>query len=123
MTKKVIGMKLEEVEIIELKKKAELNGLTVTDMLMRGLKDADRALYLEEQIKALRAQLKDMQQKTGRKIKTTEYVNVPVTILEKERIRERAHKDRLSNGRYLRACLEGSKSIPELESGIKRLNG
>ena len=56
-------------------------------------------------------------------VKTTEYVNVPVTRLEKERIRDLAHNARLSNGRYLKACLEGTKSIPELEGEIKRLNG
>ena len=91
-------------------------------MLMRGLKDADRALYLEEQIKALREQVKELQVKTGQRVKTTEYVNIPVIRLEKERIRDLAHNARLSNGRYLRACLEGTKSIPELEGEIKRLN-
>ena len=91
-------------------------------MLMRGLKDADRALYLEEQIKALREQVKELQVKTGQRVKTTEYVNVPVIRLEKERIMDLAHNARLSNGRYLRACLEGTKSIPELEGEIKRLN-
>lgn len=53
MAKKVIGMKLEESEIIELKKKAKLNGLTVTDLLLQGIRNTDQNLFLQEQIKTL----------------------------------------------------------------------
>ena len=107
-------MKLEEAEIAQLKKQAKLNGLTMTDLLMQGLKDTGRQFHLESQIKDLQSQIKELQAKTGHKIRYTEYVSVPVSRIEKERIRQLAHESRLSNGRYLRECLTGKKNLPEL---------
>ena len=84
MVKKALSVKMEPAEIEELKKYATDQGLTVTDLLLSGLKDRQQEDHLKEKTRSMEKEMQDLKQQyqnmAGRKPKTTKRVSFSVSL-------------------------------------------
>ena len=62
MVKKALSVKMEPVEIEELKKYAADQGLTVTDLFLSGLKGRQREDHLKEKIRSMEKEMQELRQ-------------------------------------------------------------
>jgi len=118
MAKKIVAMKLDEARKAELEAMAQKQGKTVTDVLLEALGSAERTYHLEAKVTDLQSQISEVMRKyedvTGRKMKTTYKITIPVTRTEYRQISKAAIDAGLPRGRFLRGVLAGSKTTPAL---------
>ena len=117
MPKQGLSLKLDSEKIQELKKIAQAEGKTITDVLTEGVFATKNQFILETQVKELTKSLAELTEKferaTGRKVKTTKRISIPLTDREFTALDDLAHKSKISKAQLMRQVLL-EKKIPAL---------
>ena len=105
MVKKALSVKMEPAEIEELKKYATDQGLTVTDLLLSGLKDRQQEDHLKEKTRSMEKEMQDLKQQyqnmAGRKPKTTKRVRFSVSLEQYRLFNMESAKQNISRSQLL----------------------
>ena len=119
MAKRAVAIKLEESKIEEIKKTAESEGKTLTDILLEGLFVSGEIRLRDARIAELEKSQRDLEAKfeaaTGKKPRTKKRISIPVTDAEFEVIKKIAFERDVSKSQLLRNMLIKENVLPALE--------